>query len=507
MAYDVMTEPLIEANEGGVPLRLTLPGLLAAWASGRDVVLDGIRPHQRAGMHMFLVQAAVGAQCLSGSRASLDMDETGWRDLLLVAAPMDAWHLIADRTDAPALLQPPVPAAHAAKFDVVTSPDGLSILVASKNHCLKQDAMPFGSPWQWWCALVEVQTLSSYSGRFKYGVIRMNGGMGSRPLVAVYPDMREGARWRRDASRYREALEAGRIPEGFSGSAAKGLVATWTQPWDGVEQIRMTDLHPAFIEVARRIRLQASPDGAILAKVGQSQAKRIAAPEELCGRTGDPWAPMDGPEKILTVSADGWSLRHLRRLIVDGYIRPLLQEVGSIESGDLSFHASVVTGGQGKTEGFHEVTIPVPGKIVVRLATTLEGRQRLGVLSTEMSDDADRASSALRRALVTFLRGGTPPTDRVDRKEADAWTGRLQAAVRDAFFPMLWQGMDQPDRAGWRAFLRDKAEGLYEMATQSLPTHREMFYRAYSNGKGVLIGRLNQDFVETVPKSARKETV
>jgi hypothetical protein len=124
-----------------------------------------------------------------------------------------------------------------------------------------------------------------------------------------------------------------------------------------------------------------------------------------------------------------------------------------------------------------------------------------------MSDDADRASSALRRALVTFLRGGTPPTDKVDRREVDAWTGRLQATVRDAFFPMLWQGMDQPNRAGWRALLHNKAEGLYEAATQSLPTRREMFYRAYSNGRGVLIGRLNQDFAETVPKAARKEVV
>jgi CRISPR system Cascade subunit CasA len=458
MAYDFLTEPLIEATEAGIPIDLTLPCLLAGWASGRDVVLEGIRPHQRAGMHMFLVQIAVGALCLSGSGEELVVGEDEWRVRLLVLAPPLAWHLIAASENDPALMQPSVPAKHLLDFKDIANPDGLSVLVASKNHCLKQNVISFGSPWQWLCALVELQTLSGYSGKFNYGVIRMNVGMGSRPLVAVYPDMREGARWKRDVSRYHEALEAGSMPKGFSGSATEGLVATWSRPWDGIEQIPMTDLHPAFVEVARRVRLLVSASGSISAVVGNSKLPRIDAPKELCGRTGDPWAPMDGDEKILTVSADGWSLRRLRNLIVSGYTRPLLQELDSSDDNELFVHASVITGGQGKTEGFHEVTIPVPERIVVRLSTTLEARPRLGILSTEMADDADKAASALRRALVTFLGGGVPPTDKVDRKEADVWISRLQAAVKDAFFPMLWSAMDAPNRDEWRALLRYQAE-------------------------------------------------
>jgi CRISPR system Cascade subunit CasA len=507
MAYDFLTEPLIETREEEKPAHLTLPGLLAEWASGRDVVLEGIRPHQRAGMHMFLVQIAVGALCLSGSGEALDVGEDGWRVRLLALAPPLAWHLIAGSENDPALMQPSVPVKHLADFKDVANPDGLSVLVASKNHCLKQNVISFGSPWQWLCALVELQTLSGYSGKFNYGIIRMNGGMGSRPLVAVYPDMREGARWQRDVSRYHEALKAGLVPDGFSGSATEGLVATWSRPWDGVEQIPMTDLHPAFVEVARRVRLLTSASGSISAVVGNSKLPRIDAPKELCGRTGDPWAPMDGDEKILTVSADGWSLRRLRNLIVSGYTRPLLQEFGNSPDRERDFfvYASVITGGQGKTEGFHEVTIPVPGRIVVRLSTTLEARPRLGILSTEMVDDADKASSALRRALVTFLRGGVPPTDKVDRKEADVWIGRLQAAVKDAFFPMLWSAMDAPNRGEWRSLLRHQAEGLYDEAARALPTRQELFYRAYDKGKGVLIGKLKQDFSDTPPpKAARK---
>lgn len=506
MAYDFLTEPLIETHEEGRPARWTLPGLLAGWASGRDVVLEGIRPHQRAGMHMFLVQIAVGALCLSGSGEALDAGEDEWRERLLGLAPAPAWHLIAGSKNDPALMQPAVPAEHLKNFKNVASPDGLSVLVASKNHCLKQNVISFGSPWQWLCALVEMQTLSGYSSPGSYGVIRMNKGSGSRPLVAVYPDMREGARWKRDVSRYYGAMTTGLVPTGFSGSATEGLVATWNRPWDGVEQIPMTDLHPAFVEVARRVRLLRSSNGTISAVIGLSKSTRIDAPEELCGRTGDPWAPLDGDGKILTVPADGWSLRRLRNLIVNGYTRPLLQEVGSSEYGDLFVHASVITGGQGKTEGFHEVTIPVPGRIVVRLSTTLEARPRLGILSTEMADDADKAASALRRALVTFLRGGVPPTDKVDRKEADVWISRLQATVKDAFFPMLWSAMDAPNRDEWRALLRHQAEGLYDEAARALPTRQELFYRAYDKGKGVLIGKLKQDFSDTPPpKAARKE--
>jgi CRISPR system Cascade subunit CasA len=457
---------------------------------------------------MFLVQIAVGALCLSGSGEALDVGEDGWRVRLLALAPPLAWHLIAGSENDPALMQPSVPVKHLADFKDVASPDGLSVLVASKNHCLKQNVISFGSPWQWLCALVEMQTLSGYSSPGSYGVIRMNGGSGSRPLVAVYPDMREGARWKRDVSRYYGALAAGAVPEGFSGSATEGLVVTWSRPWDGVEQIPMTDLHPAFVEVARRVRLLMSASGSISAVVGLSKSTRIGAPKELCGRTGDPWAPMDGVEKILTVSADGWSLRRLRNLIVSGYTRPLLQEFDNSPDPDRDFFvfASVITGGQGKTEGFHEVTIPVPGRIVVRLSTTLEARPRLGTLSTEMIDDSDKAASALRRALVTFLRGGIPPTDKVDRKEADVWISRLQAAVKDAFFPMLWKAMDTPNRNEWRALLRRLVEELYDEAARALPTRQELFYRAYDKGKGVLIGKLKQDFSDTpLPKAARKE--
>ena len=505
MPYDFLAEPLVEASEGGQPRRLTLPGLLAEWASGHEVSLDGLRRHQRAGMHMFLVQAAVGGICLSGGTSELDVGEGAWRERLLAIAPAAAWSLIAEADDAPALMQPAIPAEQLRRFYEADNPDALTILVAAKNHCLKQNAIAVGSPWHWLCALVEQQTLSGYGGSRNYGVIRMNGGFGSRPLVAVYPDMRDGARWARDVARYYAALQE-KVPEGFSGSATEGLVATWTRPWDGVAQIAMPDLHPAFIEVSRRVRLKIDVRGQIVALVGNSGAARIAAPKTLCGRTGDPWAPMDGPDKILTVSADGWSLRRLRNLIVGGgsYIDSLLQEITAADRGDLFFHASVVTRGEGKTEGFHEVTIPIPGRVVVSLATMLEARRTLGQASAEMSADADKAASALRRALVTFLEGGIPPKDKVERKETDAWVSRLQAAVKDKFFPMLWAALDSPGRAEWRTFLRKEAGELYEKAVLSLPTRRELFYRAHTKGKGVLVGRLNAEFADT-PSTAAKE--
>jgi hypothetical protein len=102
--------------------------------------------------------------------------------------------------------------------------------------------------------------------------------------------------------------------------------------------------------------------------------------------------------------------------------------------------------------------------------------------------------------------GGIPPTDKVDRKEADVWISRLQAAVKDAFFPMLWSAMDTPNRNEWRALLRRQVEELYDEAARALPTRQELFYRAYDKGRGMLIGKLKQDFSDTPPpKAAQKE--
>jgi CRISPR system Cascade subunit CasA len=501
--HNFLDEPLIEASVRETPLMLSLPELFQMWGEGMDVSLAGIRRHQKASLHMWLVQLAVGSYCIAQDGLDIAASEDVWRTRLLRIAPYPAWNLVVADETQPALLQSPLPRGTSALFNKhYTNPDALTILVAAKNHVLKQNIISHGSPWTWLCALVELQTLSGYGGRGSYGAIKLNGGLGSRPLVAIYPDMADGARWLRDTTRFASSLidSDEEIPLGFGNSSSSGIVATWVVEWDGVTQIALADLHPAFIEVSRRLRLRQS-HGTISADVGLSSGTRIDVPESLNGRTGDPWAPIDGDDKIMTVSADGWSLKRLRNLIAPDqkspYAPALLQTLLPTDRGDMFFHGSVVTGGQGKTEGFHEITLPIPGRVVSGILARAEGRQTLGQTAAFMSVDADNVSSILRRALMTFLKGGVPPTDmKVERKEAEVWVDRLRTAVNDAFFGFLWDTLEQEDRSEWRAFLLTTATTVFEEASRSLPTRSELFYRAYSRGMGVLKGSINKTFVK-----------
>ena len=505
MAHDLLNDPIIETVlPDGATRTMSLPALFAAWSDGIDLSLRGIRPHQRASMHMFLVQAAAGGMDLAGDGMGVAATEDTWRSRLLAVAPGGAWDLVVDDETLPAILQSPLPRGTTKGFGEYLNPDSFTMLVTAKNHSMKQNIFNAATPWAWACSLVEFQTMSGFSGRDNYGCAKLNGGLGSRPMVAIYPDMRECSRWSRDVTRYIDHLKSSNA-EGFSTS---GIVATWLRPWDGVDQIAMSELHPAFIEICRRVRLVSGKDGAISALSGTSKAARLAADKALCGRTGDPWAPLDsGGEKILTVSAEGWSLRRLGNLVTPGASSPYrmapFQMLMPTDKGDMFFHGSVVTGGQGKTEGFHEITVPIPGKAVSGLMARLETRETLGASASLMVADAEKADSCLRRALVTFVKGGIPPSGKVDDGGEAVWIAKFRAATRDRFFPVLWENVGDPERASWRSFLRTESLKLFEEATASLPTRGELFYRAHAVSRRLLEGSLRKVFEPAAPAVAK----
>jgi hypothetical protein len=180
----------------------------------------------------------------------------------------------------------------------------------------------------------------------------------------------------------------------------------------------------------------------------------------------------------------------------------VMQRIAEGETGDLFFHAAVLVGGQGKTGGYHEVTIPVPGQAVTDFFSLSEGRARLGQTSQRMAEDADKAAFVLRRALYTFAKGGTYPAKSADLPETRTWVDRFRSEVTDAFFPELWEAMRAEDRTGWRRRLVGFAERAYEEACLSLPTRQQFFYRAHTKGKGLLIGGLRKEFEDVWPAKA-----
>lgn len=165
----------------------------------------------------------------------------------------------------------------------------------------------------WIYALIGLQTTQGFLGAGNYGIARMNGGFSSRPCVAFAPSQDAGARFLRDLSALLQARESLIQDLGYAQRGALGFV--WCAPWDGTKSLSIAELDPLFVEICRRVRLTAAPDGTIEAHQGSSKVARIAA-KELNGNTGDGWTPVarkDG--KALTMAETGFGYERVQDLL------------------------------------------------------------------------------------------------------------------------------------------------------------------------------------------------
>lgn len=487
--YDLVGDKILEVRNDLGTRRLSLPDILELMGEGGDIEFTECRPHQRPALHMFLVQAAVAAILLDGGNPS-DARATSetWRRRLLSMAGDDAdvaWALIAPH-DRPAFLQAPAPDIDDFP-NTELCPDALTMLVLSKNHMVKQERIrATDDPALWAYALIELQTMSSFGGRSNYGVIRMNGGLGNRPLIAVYDSMRQCDRWLRDVARYTQLLIDNKdgICDTFSGNARSGMAMTWLPPWDGRSQLSMADLHPACIEICRRLRLERAGSN-IVARVYNSTSSRIDAPSGLAGITGDPWTPLsDNGKKSLSVGPAGFSVDLLRQLVIpsrNSSIRPSpLQRLGEDDRRDMYLYGAALVGGQGKTGGFHEVTLPIPAR-VVDIFDSQEELDAAGRTASGMVADAEKAHSILRHAVAIMADNG-----RFGKASARALTVRFRESVKDVFFDHLWRRLDGLPRDAWIDILTEEANALFESSCQAAPTKSGRFYELLSSASRYL---------------------
>src|SRR5271165_116819 len=200
--YDFLNEPLLTAAApDGARTRRTLPGVLAALATGSASSFASLRPHQRHVWHAFLVQIAALA-LEKGGETKLPDEEAAWHRLLRGLTRMwpdgEPWSLVVEDAEKPALLQAPIPGGVLPQCRTVTSPDGLDILITSKNHDVKAARMYGAAPEDWLFALVSLQTQQGSMGAGKYGISRMNGGYGARPSFGIDDPSNAGFRFRHD---------------------------------------------------------------------------------------------------------------------------------------------------------------------------------------------------------------------------------------------------------------------------------------------------------------------
>ena len=174
---------------------LSLPAVFAGLVANRIDGFPALRAHQRHAWHAFLCQLGAMAMHRAGL-TGLPTDEAAWRDIILALTPgadaETAWCLVAG-PDRPAFLQPPIPDGLQALKKTVVTPDGIDMLVTSRNHDLKQASMGKADPDDWLFALLTLQTMEGFLGAGNYGISRMNGGFASRPAVGLAPAGGPGA--------------------------------------------------------------------------------------------------------------------------------------------------------------------------------------------------------------------------------------------------------------------------------------------------------------------------
>ena len=511
--FNLLSEPLIRIDAGSAyPEVASLIHIYSALMRNEVESFPALRPHQRHPWHAFLVQLGAMAMHRAGVTEPPE-DAADWlrliRGLTLDWPDDEAWSLVVDDITKPAFMQPP--ASSADKLgeykNTVATPDELDMLVTSKNHDVKSAVAWSAKADDWIFALITLQTMEGYSGRYNYGISRMPSGYGNRPAFSLAPSHRHGAHIRRDIVALLEGRES--LLDDYPMSDA-GIDLVWTLPWNGTkaEALVLNALEPFYIEVCRRIRLQ-SMDSHFKAIRANSNYKRIV---EVKGLTGDPWAPTSNktnpkgtPPAFLGPRGFGYD-RVVDGLISADWKRPyLLLTLDSEQHAetDMQLVARGMVRGEGGTQGYHERMVPLKQK-VIRAFGRPGGFEELGEIARARIDQIASVQRILRHAVWTFAAGGkTQDVSDEVRALANPWANKLTELVDATFFDDLqaeFQADDQLERErirhDWLGGVRDDAWDLLLQATHALPCSVIQRYRARALAERVFKGRIKRELMD-----------
>ncbi len=466
---------------------------------------------------MFLVQLAALALHRAGV-SDLPDTEAAWAQALRGLTPEfsgdEPWCLVVEDASKPAFMQPPVPEG-ISLGNATSTPDALDLLITSRNHDLKQAVARTAEAQDWVLALVSLQTCEGFGGAKNYGIVRMNGGSSSRPMLSLAPLAKDhakssepspGAWFCRDVS----VLLATRVDEyakyehiGYPPGGGLGLV--WTAPWPEGEQLPLQMLDLWFIETCRRVRLSME-QGCIACVRGTSSTPRIEA-KNLNGAVGDPWAPVHKTaNKSFTLSSSDFDYAKLVELMFSGdWKPPLLACPASFETGceTMALVAQALSRGNSKTEGFKSRILPIGGRISRALGPR---RQEMHELAKKQMEAISKFDAALRLALTLVAASGD--ADR-RRKEHYALTEGARTTLDHAadaiFFERLWARFDaqeagrealQAEEFRFASELHQKAEEIFEAALPSMPCARLFRPRAEARARKAFRSSIQRAFPE-----------
>ena len=507
---NLLTDPLFRVQTERDLEHLSLPVLLARLGRNEVRHLVGIQRHQSDAFHVFLCYLAGAVLARAGSPDPVQ-DEDFWREGLLKLAGdagYDAWQVVSDDVSKPAFMQPPLAGDSRNPTSVMNTADELDLILTAKNHDVKQRRAAKADVDTWLYALISLQTMSGYYGPGYYGISRMNGGYGNRPIVELVRDRMPGQRWVDAVTRllkHREHVLA--EPFGYD---SKGLVLVWLEPWDGNTSIEMARLDPFYIEICRRIRLRGK--GIVeRAEFHRSWRPRIAA-QELQGAVGDPWLPVDlkgidkGKEtgtKALTLPPAGITAEYMRRLIFEDELRlSVMQKPEPNWKGDLWLSASVLVRGQGITDGFHEWEVQIPEQKTLSVFGASAQRDSLEKLSRDAIVYVGiMQNRVLKPAAYAHILGAPQDLNLDDSFGNSAWSRssrQFESLWSADYFPWLFSVPesfdDEEELRRWVGVLREHALTVLNELERAMAKHTGRQYRIRTEVRNRFWGAFYRNF-------------
>lgn len=485
---------------------LSLPEVLASLTQGDQIEsFPGLQPHQWPAWYQFLVQVAA-LSTLDRPEEWRAYNPADWQAALRRLTPDhpsdEPWCLVVEDLEKPALLQPPVPEGTLNDFEgPLRSPadSSLDLLVTTRHHDLKADRGAEPGLYHWMYSLVTLQTQAGFDGRQNYGIVRMNGGFASRPLVGIATGRGWGERFRRDLGvLIRKHAELASKHE-----RGNRIALAWMESWDGEGQLALKDCSPYVIEVARRVRLVQADHGLAAYRRGTQNARLSPKSDVFKGNVGDPWIPINSETGVaLNVGATGFTYDRTRQLLLeDGFEGSLCQQAqpedGKAEH--LWLCCAALARGQGGTEGFHERWVPIPARVRTRLLDPA-GKTSLGELARERVARAGNVwKSALFPALQALLKGGGGNTGSKPLAMPERWRWTYESGIDARYFPQLWADFDldsTAQRVNWGEVLQELARSILRHAEREAPVPDARRERASAAAWGLLEAGMRKQIPE-----------
>jgi len=499
MHYSLLDGSVITVrHRNGETSTTNLPEIFCVLLDDSIVSFKTLQPHQQQAWYSFLVQLAAMAVAREND-GKIPTTPNEWKKLLVNLADGSeaAWHLVVDDVSKPAFMQPPIPESSLkeAKYrSDIQTPDELDMLVTSKNHDIKGNRILRPDPEHWFFALLTLQTMEGFLGRGNYGIVRMNGGFGNRPLVGLSPEKSWGKRFLRDVIvllKNRTFLMDLYTPN--------GQTLLWLPPWDGEKAsgIPLEKCDPFFIEICRRIRLSKNNDQ-ISSLRANTKAGRVSTSDDLNGRTEDPWTPIDKKGvKALTLGESGFTYELIQQLLLgEEYATPIALEFQHDEKDGAFLICQALVRGQGKTDGLHRRIIPIPPKVTASLFSKSSAKEVLAKRAKgriSITDDVQR--KILRPAISSLLNSGTE--QRVEYDKVGPWINRFDREIDHRFFESLWVSVEmEPEEAKrqWEEILLEEAEKIFKEAERSTPIAQLRRLRAVSKARSMFYGQARKIF-------------